>query len=581
MSHDPEGPPLEEEILPKDAESHASDAVDGAINTADHLEVQTAGMTPGQTAEYVTEATGLQRARSRIRRVTESRIYETIQRTATYTSIFAEPTLRLGAAQTGLNVDEGVYDIIRLTATGVFATNLVAKTVGNGLPHLKSAEGMIDAITIAAEAMQELPIGNARLARLLKQIKTMRAVSKVVRTMKLGVIDESLEDKATDEIVEGFSKAMVGILGVALPLLGADFKNLDYTDPATYAKFIAGNGVIILAARQYIKTIRGALQSNYTELLEESISMIDKIRQDNPELEVVLRGVMEKGKNEVLILVEAFANTLVDFKTVMNPFGEDFELDEDGRLKSKDLDAVVMVMDLREFTRLSEMVGEKIFSFLRINYFSFLKRVIKQHKGKILNFTGDGLVVYFTDAVDKNGEGTETKESMASKCAPKVNEITNMMAKLYLDEDYGKEDCMHYTGVGMSRGVIRIGDPLSLATEEILAEGDTANDAEKRKMLRLHQLIQAQIAEECEWLTDGYVNDISSLEGIGNPINMAARLESQAKNYPDFNCLITEDLYTALPDEEKENYTRLGEQMLKGIAEPVAIYGIHRHKQTT
>lgn len=571
MPRNPEGPP-------EDAESHATDAVDGAMTTADYLESQTAGMTPGQTSEYIAEVTGLQRIRSGIRRVTNSRIYEIIQKIATYTSIFAEPTLRFGAAQTGVQIDEGVYNVIRLTATGVFATNLVAKTAGNGLPHLRSAEGMIDAITVAAEAMQGLPRGNARLARLLKQIRTMRAVSKVVRTMRLGVIEESLEDKATDEIVEGFSKAMVGILGVALPLLGADFKNLDYTDPATYAKFIVGNGVIIFVAMQYIKTIRRALQSNYTELLEESISMIDKIRQDNPELEVVLRGVMEKGQNEVLILVEAFANTLVDLKTLINSVGEDFQLDEYGRLKSKDLDAVVMVTDLREFTKLSEQLGGEIFTFVRINYFSFLKRVIRQYNGKLLNFTGDGLVVYFTDAVDENGDVTETKESMASKCAAKVNEITNMMANAFLQEDYGKVDGMHYTGTGMSRGMICIGDPLSLAAEESISNGDTPEDAERRRMLRVHESIQQYIKDGCEWLTEGDVKGIASLEGIGTPINMAARLESQAKNYPDFNCLITEDLYRALPDEEKENYTKLGTQMLKGIAKPVVIYGIHRHK---
>ncbi len=571
MSRNPKGP-LE------DAESHASDAVDGAMATADHLEAQTAGMTPGQTAEYVAEATGLQRIRSGIRRVTRHRIYELIQRGATYTSILAEPTLRLIAAQLGVQVDERVYDVIRLTATGIFATNLVAKTAGNGLQHLKSAEGMIDAITVAAEAMQELPIGNARLARLLKQIRTMRAVSKVVRTMRLGVIEESLEDKATDEIVEGFSKAMVGILGVALPLLGADFKNLDYTDTATYLKFIAGNGVIILAATQYIKTIREALQSNYTNLLEESLNRIDTIRRDNAELDVVLSKVMQKGRNEVSILVEAFAETLVDLKTLINPIGEDFELNKDGSLKSKDLDTVVMVTDLREFTRLSETLGGEIFTFLKTNYFSFLKRVIKQFNGKILNHTGDGLVVYFTDTVDENGKVTESKESMASKCAAKVNEVTNMMAKSFLSEDYGEEDNMHYTGVGMSRGVIRIGDALSLAAEESAANGDTPEDAEKRRMLRVHESIQNQIRDGCEWLTEGDVNDISSLVGIGNPINMAARLESQAKNYPDFNCLITEDLYKALPDEEKANYAKLGEQKLKGIAEPVAIYGIPRCK---
>ncbi len=578
MSRNPEGPPVEEETL---AESHASDAVDGAMATADHLEAQIADMTPEQAAEYVRTATGLQRIRRGIRRMTQNALYERIQKAATYISILAEPTLRFGAAQTGAHIDEDVYNVMRLITTGVFATNLVAKTAGNGLPHLKSAEGLIDAITVAAEAMQSLPIGNARLARLLKQIKTMRAVSKVVRTMRLGAIEESLEDKATEEIVEGFSKAMVMILGVALPLLGADFKNLDYTDPETYGKFILGNGVIILAARQYIKTIRRALQSNYTELLEESLNRIDSIRRDNAELEAVLSKVLKKGRNEVSILVEAFAETLVDIKTLINPIGEDFELDEDGGLKSKDLDTVVMVTDLREFTRLSETLGGEIFTFLKTNYFSFLKRVIKQYNGKILNHTGDGLVVYFTDAVDENGEVTETKESMASKCAAKVNEVTNMMAKSFLEEDYGEEDSMHYTGVGMSRGVIRIGDALSLAAEESAANGDTPEDAEKRRMLRVHESIQQQIKDGCEWLTEGDVRDISSLVGIGNPINMAARLESQAKNYPDFNCLITEDLYMALPDEEKENYTKLGERELKGITEPVAIYGIPRHKQAT
>ena len=290
------------------------------------------------------------------------------------------------------------------------------------------------------------------------------------------------------------------------------------------------------------------------------------------------------SKDEILVIVEGLLDSMISMKDLINPVGEDLELNEKGEIKTKEIDAVVMVTDLRNFTPLttSEKIRGNVFGFLKLNYFSYLKHSIKEHGGKILNHTGDGLVIYFTDRDGK------PKEEAAVACAQEINELTNLMNEIWHEEGVAGPDDNHQTGIGMSSGTIRIGDVLTL-TNERQRISDHDPDEAPASTTGLHSILEVQHAFEleaeriCDWID--VVNDehrqggISRLVGMGEPINVAARLESISKAFPDHTAFIRESQFLQLPDDLMLEYEALKEVQLKGVDEVEMIYGLPRYKK--
>jgi class 3 adenylate cyclase len=347
----------------------------------------------------------------------------------------------------------------------------------------------------------------------------------------------------------------------SMPLV-ADFKELDYSDPVNTAKEVGFAAGMVFFAKTFNSKIRKVINQNYTQLLEESRERVWKKLRENPELEF-LKDRFSEADNEVLIIVDGLIDTLISLKGLINPVGEDLELNEDGEIQTKEIDAVVIITDLRNFTALSEVLGGDIFPFLKLNYFSYLKELISQHGGKILNHTGDGLVVYFTDRKGMS------KEDAAIQCTKELNHLTNTINDIWqMTGKIDKKD--HGTGIGLSKGQIRIGDALSLGMEK-----------KDSLIFRIYEAQQKMLMQSCPWTSklETALNrkSIASLVGIGCPINLAARLESTAKEFPEYNGFIDENMYNSLAPRYRLKYHPLKKMPLKGIGD-VMVYGMKRGK---
>ncbi len=597
----------------------------------------------------------------------------------------------------------------------VFLTNLSVKSAAYGTEFFKEPEAWIDLVSTAAVGMEifnmhYIGVGNARAARLLKSLRALRAISKFMRLQKIIKYEESTEDKTVEEISKCFSWIMLTLFA-GLPLI-ADLKDFDYSNIWDTFRELGWGTFMIGSAYYFNNRVRKTIHLNYTEQFENIYRKIEFMKKNYGELEIVFEHILKKGKNEVSVLMDAFAETMVDLRLLINPVREDFQLDEEtGEIIAQDLDSVVMITDLREFTKLGEVLENDIFAFLKLNYFSFLKGLIKKHNGKILNHTGDGLVTYFTDQKDlRTGETLKTKEELSIECAKDVDQVTNIMGELFAELGYGTRDEKHYTGIGLSSGIIRIGDALSMASEEKRKKEDlikeiknrfpgsehlleqdideirsftvggkdineiyqflTGNemgdrelnynnliilaaeiypedredlmkiDYRKKRGLRKKRKKRTTVVDFIEWkkkkekekeimlenetpeekreriqkekseklrvqkeemylMISRYIEQlvakarpdlspklkervISSMVGIGGPLNRAARIESITKIFPDYNCLIDESIYINLPDgsELKNAYVPLGKQLLKGFQHEVEIYGLKRNKKS-
>ena len=582
----------------------------------------------------------IESVRLKIGKVVDHPWYEKVQRVATYTSVFAEPVYRGACGVAGVPADEQVADVLRLGPLPVFAANLGLKTASRGVEHFRTPEPYIDGLSMVAEA-SSLPIGNMRLARLLKGVKGLkgaRQIAKFMRTAKVATGEQSLEDKSMQQINQDFTWFMMGMLAT-MPMV-ADFKDLDYSDPVDVARELGFNVGMIGGAKLFNRRVRKVIHKNYTETLEGSRDRVHQMIAENPELAFLkhefeyfdgkaaeelskrlgvktddIRDLVEKmqqaeqssthpaliwrqwvtqhgldadysdhehllnkiNKDEILVIVEGLLESMISMKDLINPVGEDLELNENGDIKTKEIDAAVMVTDLRNFTPLttSEVIRGNVFAFLKLNYFAYLKHTIKRHGGKILNHTGDGLVIYFTDQENK------TKEENAVACAEEIDRLTNLMDDVWHQQGVANKEDDHRTGIGISTGTLRIGDALTLS-DQPRGKFDPKLEQETGiySILEVQQAFEHEASRVCDWID--VISDerrrggISRLVGMGEPINLAARLESVAKSFPDYTGFIRQSHFQQLPDELKQKYKPLEEVQLKGVDEVEMLYGLKR-----
>ena len=162
--------------------------------------------------------------------------------------------------------------------------------------------------------------------------------------------------------------------------------------------YFAGGVLTILLILVMIRSVVGRMVRAFTEIS----SAAEKVAKGDYGKSITVRG-----RDEIAHLTQSF-NTMVeglkerDFVT--NTFGRYVDrgiaaklmkLPEASRLGGENRDVAILMSDIRGFTPLSETLSpDIIISFLN-RYFSRLIEVIQRHQGIIVDFFGDGLLVFF------------------------------------------------------------------------------------------------------------------------------------------------------------------------------------------
>lgn len=511
-------------------------------------------------AEQLPIHVGEEKNLSLAERILSNPAYESLQRIVTAVSVFDESIIRFWSEfVNGESPDEDIISVISHETSGIFAINLGLKMGVKGIMHLREPEAVIDMVSIAAESIDFLPVGNVRLARLIKQLKAAKHVTKAVRGQKLVMLHDSLEDQAVSRIMKKYTWVMIALFG-GLPAI-SKFDDLDYSNPMDFAREMGFNVGLIALSKWFQSGVREEINSTYTRLLEESKTRIEQIGKDHPELQGLLDRALSKGGNEVTVLVEALASTLVDAKHLINPVGEDFKLDADGAIETIERDAVVMFTDIRNFTPLDEKLGKDTHSFLNVNYYFWAMQIIQKYGGKVANMMGDGMMVYFTDSDEMD------KCTAAVLCAEDLSKLTNSLAELFKAYGYGDDEKSHWTGIGLATGEVKIGDLISKNRNAL-----ESSDQVKSVHNDVVKMVKAQFPELKPETGEG---SVASVEVIGGAANRAARIEAQCKGF-GADILMEQSVRDGLHPGLAKKFDDVGSANLKGVSAKASLFGVRR-----
>jgi len=61
---------------------------------------------------------------------------------------------------------------------------------------------------------------------------------------------------------------------------------------------------------------------------------------------------------------------------------------------------------------------------------------------------------------------------------------------------------------------------------------------------------------------------------IGDAVNVAARLETLTKDYPEHHILMNGEVYKGIADRPGLDFVNLGPQQVKGRTQPVDVYAV-------
>jgi adenylate cyclase len=120
------------------------------------------------------------------------------------------------------------------------------------------------------------------------------------------------------------------------------------------------------------------------------------------------------------------------------------------RLGGEKREVAILISDIRGFTSLSESLSPEVTISLLNHYFSHMIEVIKRYKGIIVDFFGDGVLVFF-DPVDGP---IEPATQRAIRCAMEMQKEMEQF-----NEEMRKEDLpMLEMGIGLNAGQVVVGN---------------------------------------------------------------------------------------------------------------------------
>ena len=248
--------------------------------------------------------------------------------------------------------------------------------------------------------------------------------------------------------------------------------------------------------------------------------------------------IANKRAREIDFRKEFFQNKTLESnrqlmqQTLKRYFGETLTekiLDDDGDLKGDSIWVSILFTDITSYSTIIEhMSPETAVKFLN-EYFTAMHDIIEEHKGQIVNYIGDSVMVVFGAP-----EKLENHEIISVKCA--------IQMKIKLNELNEKWEKTEFSRYWKNHGIEKITARTGIHTGGVIA-GNIGSD----RMLQYST--------------------------IGDTVNVASRLEQANKEFST-NILFSHEIYSSLTKElyEKSNYE--GDINLKGRDKKTKVYSI-------
>ena len=219
-------------------------------------------------------------------------------------------------------------------------------------------------------------------------------------------------------------------------------------------------------------------------------------------------------------------------KTLKRYFGSVLSekmLREDGSISGENKWVTLSFTDISSYSTIIEHMSPTVAVEFLNEYFTAMHDVIEKHKGHILNYIGDSVMVVF-------GAPEELKdhEIYAVRCAVEMREKLFELNQKWDDEEFSR----YWRNHGFDSIVARTG----IHTGSIIA-GNIGSE----RMLQY--------------------------SAIGDVVNVAARLEQANKEF-ESNIAFSQEIYSSLTKELHSEASFLGEIKLKGREKETKVYSI-------
>jgi len=294
--------------------------------------------------------------------------------------------------------------------------------------------------------------------------------------------------------------------------LNAQFNNVLYS--------VIGVGFIftiiaLLFSRSFIKPIQSLMRA---------ANRVRKGDYDEGEIKITSAdefGTLMRTFNLMVAGVRERERERDIFGRVVSPEVREKLLMGDVKLGGESRQVSVLFSDIRGFSTMSEnMEPDEVVEFLN-EYLTEMTEAVQEWGGHVNNFIGDAIVVIF-GAPDSQSE-MEFNAVSAALAMRKKLELINLKREQ-------RGETLVKCGIGISTGEVVAGQVGSL---------------------------------------ERFLYTV-----IGDAVNVAARLETLTKDYPEYNILINDETYNGIVKKDSFNFTHIGQQQVKGRTQGVDVYAV-------
>ena len=238
-----------------------------------------------------------------------------------------------------------------------------------------------------------------------------------------------------------------------------------------------------------------------------------------------------QGHDEIARLTQSFNAMVAGLKErdfVANTFGRYVDpeiagklmaLPEASRLGGEKREVAILMSDIRGFTPFSESMSPDRIIFYLNRYFGRLIDVVQQHQGIIVDFFGDGILVFF-DPIESPVDSMVLK---SVSCALSMQTAMRRFNREMNDEGFQA----FQTGIGVNAGEVVVGN---IGSETRAKYGI-----------------------------------------VGSPVNITQRIQSQARGG---EVVISQSVYRRIMENPQFKIQRSFKATLKGIRGETKLYGV-------
>lgn len=291
--------------------------------------------------------------------------------------------------------------------------------------------------------------------------------------------------------------------------------------------YFAGGVIAILCVLSLNQTVVGKMARSFTAI-SSAAKDVARGRYGKP--------LPVYGHDEIAQLTRSF-NTMVDGLKerdfVTQTFGRYvdaeiarklMQLPEASRLGGEKREVSILMSDIRGFTPMAEkMSPDRIIYFLN-RYFSRLIEVIHSHQGIIVDFFGDGVLVFF--------------DSMGSPVAPVIRQSVLCAFDM-------QEAMERFNGEMTAEGFFEFQTGIGINAGEVVV-GNIGSETRAKYGI------------------------------VGSPVNMTQRIQSQARGG---EVVVSHSVYRFIEDAGEIKITRSFTAALKGVSGDTKLYGVERLKE--